>query len=215
MVPFDCLCSGQAVVWVSWQEAHCPHGRALRLWLAVPWRDATSQAKADNEGLRWRLWDLEKAPEQAQKDKRDIPEEMTLELQEQTAAPSQCLKAKVKSLQEQLDVPALCQCPWGYAAHCPCPPVHWKEVGMTIAMEHKEHLREFGLNPLGIQHSGAPGMGQALSPYVPISTLGELSTSSVPQSSSPGLGRSRHSPLHNTIHMNSSVGLSFNHTPDE
>ncbi|NXN58219.1 CC153 protein, partial [Rynchops niger] len=69
------------------------------------WRDTTWQAKADNEGLKWRLWDLEKALEQAQEDKRDIHEEMTWqyqELQEQTAAHSQCLEAKVKSLQEQL-----------------------------------------------------------------------------------------------------------------
>lgn len=25
---------------------------------------------------------------------------------------------------------------------------HWEEVGMTIAMEHKECIQEFGLNPL-------------------------------------------------------------------
>lgn len=27
---------------------------------------------------------------------------------------------------------------------------HWEEVGTTIAVEHKERLREFGLNPLDI-----------------------------------------------------------------
>lgn len=25
---------------------------------------------------------------------------------------------------------------------------HWEEVGTTIAVEHKERLQEFGLNPL-------------------------------------------------------------------
>ncbi|KAK4809617.1 hypothetical protein QYF61_025060 [Mycteria americana] len=47
------------------------------------------QAKAGNEVLKRRLWDLEKALEQAQKDKRDIHEEMIRqyqELQKQTAA---------------------------------------------------------------------------------------------------------------------------------
>ncbi|XP_074707137.1 dynein regulatory complex protein 12 [Strix uralensis] len=71
----------------------------------IPWRDVIWQAKADNEGLKRRLWDLEKALEQAQEDKRDIREEMTRqyqELQKQTAAHSQRLEAKVKSLQEQL-----------------------------------------------------------------------------------------------------------------
>ncbi|NXG82701.1 CC153 protein, partial [Stercorarius parasiticus] len=69
------------------------------------WRDMTWQAKADNEGLKRRLWDLEKVLEQAQEDKRDIREEMTWqyqELQKQTAAHSQRLEVKVKSLQEQL-----------------------------------------------------------------------------------------------------------------
>ncbi|KFQ80910.1 Coiled-coil domain-containing protein 153 [Phaethon lepturus] len=71
----------------------------------VPWRVMTWQAKADNEGLKRRLWDLEKALEQAQEDKREIHEEMTRqyqELQKQIAAHSQRLEAKVKSLQEQL-----------------------------------------------------------------------------------------------------------------
>ncbi|NXT50896.1 CC153 protein, partial [Pluvianellus socialis] len=69
------------------------------------WRYMTWQAKADNEGLEQRLWDLEKALEQAQEDKRDIHKEMTRqyqELQKQTAANSQRLEAKVKSLQEQI-----------------------------------------------------------------------------------------------------------------
>lgn len=33
---------------------------------------------------------------------------------------------------------------------------HWEEVGMTITMENKEHLQEFGLNPLEIQCPGDP-----------------------------------------------------------
>ncbi|NXR01382.1 CC153 protein, partial [Sagittarius serpentarius] len=157
----------------------------------VPWRDTSWQAKADNEGLKRRLWDLEKALEQAQEDKRDIHEEMTRqyqELQKQTAAHSQCLEAKVKSLQEQLATglwesqqiqetatQALAERDRTIAqlqgrldamereyekilhgsldlvlAKMAKASQHWEEVGMTIAMEHKEHLQEFGLNPLEI-----------------------------------------------------------------
>ncbi|NXJ10954.1 CC153 protein, partial [Odontophorus gujanensis] len=69
------------------------------------WRDVGWQARADSKGLQRRLWELERALEQAQDDKRDMHEEMTRqyqELQKQTAAHSQRLEAKVKSLQEQL-----------------------------------------------------------------------------------------------------------------
>ncbi|KAM6370618.1 dynein regulatory complex protein 12 [Pluvialis apricaria] len=185
---------GQATrvaVWVTYQEARCPHGSPVHLWLAVPWRDVTWQAKADNEGLRWRLWDLEKALEQAQEDKRDIHEEMTRqyqELQKQTAAHRQRLEAKVKSLQEQLATrlqesqqtqetaaQALAEKDKTIAqlqgkldvmereyekilhgsldlvlAKMAEASRRWEEVGTTIAVEHKERLREFGLNPLEI-----------------------------------------------------------------
>ncbi|KFV55846.1 Coiled-coil domain-containing protein 153 [Gavia stellata] len=157
----------------------------------VPWRDMTRQAKADNERLKRRLWDLEKALEQAQEDKRDIHEEMTRqyqELQKQTAAHSQRLEAKVKSLQEQLATrlresqqtqetatQALAERDRTIAqlqgrldamereyekilhgsldlvlAKMAEASQHWEEVGMTIAVEHKECLQEFGLNPLEI-----------------------------------------------------------------
>ncbi|CAM9822151.1 unnamed protein product [Bubo scandiacus] len=157
----------------------------------VPWRDVIWQAKADNEGLKRRLWDLEKALEQAQEDKRDIREEMTRryqELQKQTAAHSQRLEAKVKSLQEQLAARlresqqtqetatrALAERDRTItqlqgrldATERECEKIlhgsldlvlakmaeasqHWEELGTTIAMKHKEHLQEFGLNPLEI-----------------------------------------------------------------
>ncbi|KAM6191128.1 dynein regulatory complex protein 12 [Sarcoramphus papa] len=89
----------------------CPHpsGFGSRERLGISHcrakRDTTWQAKADNGGLKRRLWDLEKALQQAREDKRDIHEEMTRqyqELQKQTAAHSQRLEVKVKSLQEQL-----------------------------------------------------------------------------------------------------------------
>ncbi|KAM6334567.1 dynein regulatory complex protein 12 [Alca torda] len=149
----------------------------------------TWQAKADNEGLKRRLWDLEKALEQAQEDKRDIREEMTRqyqELQKQTAAHSQRLEAKVKSLQEQLATrlqesqktqetatQALAERDRTIAqlqgklyamereyekilhgsldlvlAKMAEAGQHWEEVGTTVAVEHKECLQEFGLNPL-------------------------------------------------------------------
>ncbi|KGL91209.1 Coiled-coil domain-containing protein 153 [Charadrius vociferus] len=157
----------------------------------VPWRDMTWQAKADIEGLKRRLWDLQKALEQAREDKRDIHEEMTRqyqELQKQTAAHRQHLEAKVKSLQEQLATrlwesqqirqtatQALAEKDKTIAqlqgkldamereyekilhgsldlvlAKMAEASQHWEEVGMTIAVEHKERLREFGLNPLDI-----------------------------------------------------------------
>ncbi|XP_009636744.1 LOW QUALITY PROTEIN: coiled-coil domain-containing protein 153 [Egretta garzetta] len=163
----------------------------------VPWRDITWQAKADNEVLKQRLWDLEKALEQAQEDKRDIHEEMTQqyqELQKQRAAHSQCLEVKVKSLQEQLTTrlresqqtqetapQALAERDRTIAqlqgslnamereykkilhgsldlvlAKMAEASQHWEEVGMTITMENKEHLQEFGLNPLEIQCPGDP-----------------------------------------------------------
>ncbi|NXX60110.1 CC153 protein, partial [Scopus umbretta] len=155
------------------------------------WRDMTWQAKADNEVLKRRLWDLQKALEQAQEDKRDIHEEMTRQyqqLQKQTAAQSQRLEAKVKSLQEQLatklqesqqtqetatqelaerdrtiaqlqDRLNAMEREYEKILHGSLDLVlakmaeasqHWEEVGTTIAMEHKEHLQEFGLNPLEI-----------------------------------------------------------------
>ncbi|NXT90849.1 CC153 protein, partial [Anhinga rufa] len=155
------------------------------------WRDVTWQAKTDNEVLKRRLWDLEKALEQAREDKRDIHEEMTRQyqqLQKQTAAHSQRLEAKVKSLQEQLATrlresqqtqetatQALAEKDKTIAqlqgrldamereyekilhgsldlmlAKMAEASQHWEEIGMTIAMEHKERLQEFSLNPLEI-----------------------------------------------------------------
>ncbi|XP_066837159.1 dynein regulatory complex protein 12 isoform X3 [Anser cygnoides] len=74
----------------------------------APWRDTARWARADSEGLRRRLRELERALEQARDDKRDMHEEMSRqyrELQRQTAAHSQRLEAKVNSLQEQLGQP--------------------------------------------------------------------------------------------------------------
>ncbi|NWH42667.1 CC153 protein, partial [Fregata magnificens] len=157
----------------------------------VPWRDMTWQAKTNNEVLKRRLWDLEKVLEQAREDKRDIHEEMTRryqELQKQTAAHSQRLEAKVKSLQEQLATKpresqqtqeaatqALAERDRTIAqlqgrlnamereyemifhrsldlvlAKMAEASQHWEEVGMTIAVEHKERLQEFSLSPLEI-----------------------------------------------------------------
>ncbi|NXU29894.1 CC153 protein, partial [Thalassarche chlororhynchos] len=157
----------------------------------VPWRDTTQQAKSDNEVLKQRLWDLEEALEQAWEDKQDIHEGMTWqyqELQKQTAAHSQRLEVKVKSLQEQLATrlresqqtqetatQALAERDRTIAqlqgrldamereyekilhgsldlvlAKMAEASQHWKEVGTTIAVELKERLQEFGLNPLEI-----------------------------------------------------------------
>lgn len=53
--PLTARALARVMVWVTCQEARCPHGSPLRLWLTVPWRDVTWQAKADNERLKWRL----------------------------------------------------------------------------------------------------------------------------------------------------------------
>ncbi|KFW95070.1 Coiled-coil domain-containing protein 153, partial [Phalacrocorax carbo] len=171
------------------------------------WKNVYWQAKADNEVLKRRLWDLKKALEQAQDDKRDIHEaegrEMTWQyqqLQKQTEARRQRLKVKVKSLQEHLatrlwesqqlqetatqalaerdrtiaqpqDRLDAMEQEYKKILHMILPhhhplshqgsldlmlakmaeaSLHWEEVGMTIAMEHKECLQEFSLNPLHI-----------------------------------------------------------------
>ncbi|XP_052553265.1 coiled-coil domain-containing protein 153 [Tympanuchus pallidicinctus] len=153
------------------------------------WRDVAWQMRADTEGLRRRLWELEQALERAQDDKRDMHEEMTRqyqELQKQTAAHSQRLEAKVKSLQEQLATRLqetqhtqqaatkalaerdrtiaqlqgrmdIMQREYEKIFHDSLDLVlakmaearqHWEEEGTTICLEHKQHLQEFGLNPL-------------------------------------------------------------------
>ncbi|NXE82788.1 CC153 protein, partial [Cochlearius cochlearius] len=180
------------------------------------WRDITWQSKADDEVLKRRLWDLEKALKQAREEKRDIREEMTWqyqELQKQTAAHSQWLEVKVRSLQEQLATrlqesqqtqetatQALAErdrtiahlqgrlnamerehekilnvsgdVAVGGSPDSTVPPPHrplshqgsldlvlakmaeasqhWEEVGLTITMENKERLQEFGLKSLEI-----------------------------------------------------------------
>ncbi|NXC48024.1 CC153 protein, partial [Penelope pileata] len=154
----------------------------------VRWRDT---AWAGSEGLQRRLWELEQALERAQEDKRDMHEEMTRqyqELQKRTAAHSQCLEVKVKSLQEQLATrlqesqqsqeaatKALAerdrtitqlqrrldavQREFENIFHSSLDLVlakvaearqRWEEVGTAICLEHKQRLREFGLNPLEI-----------------------------------------------------------------
>ncbi|NXX80844.1 CC153 protein, partial [Urocolius indicus] len=170
----------------KYRKAAVEAASPVRLQLTVPW-----QTTADNEGLKRRLWDLEKALEQAQKDKKDIHEEMTRqyqELQQQTAVHSQRLAARVKCLQEQLatrlqedeqtqqiatqalaerdrtiaqlqDKLSAMEREYEKILHGNLDLVlakvaeasqHWEEVGTTIAMEHKERLQEFGLNPLEI-----------------------------------------------------------------
>ncbi|XP_015739510.1 coiled-coil domain-containing protein 153 isoform X2 [Coturnix japonica] len=157
----------------------------------VHWRDMVWKVRADSDGLRRRLWELEQALEQAQEDKRDMHAEMTRqyqELQKQTASYSQRLEAKVKSLQEQLATMLqesqhiqqaatkalaerdrtitqlqgridIMQREYKKIFHDSLDLVldkmaearqHWKEEGTTICLEYKQHLQEFGLNPLEI-----------------------------------------------------------------
>ncbi|NXJ82405.1 CC153 protein, partial [Trogon melanurus] len=140
------------------------------------WRDMSWQTKAGNEGLQQRLWNLERALEQAWEDRSMIWQYQ--ELQKQTAAHSRCLEVKI--LQEQLAArlqesqqtqetatqpPAerdrtIAQLQCGlYTVGCSLDLVlaqlaetsqYWEEVRTTFAMEHKERLQEFSLNPLDI-----------------------------------------------------------------
>nr|XP_047919543.1 coiled-coil domain-containing protein 153 isoform X4 [Anser cygnoides] len=155
----------------------------------APWRDTAQWARADSEGLRRRLWELERALEQARDDKRDMHEEMSRqyrELQRQTAAHSQRLEAKVNSLQEQLATRlqesqqshqaattalaerdrtitqlqgrmSAMEREYEQILHASLDLVlaklagarqHWEEQGTAIALQHKQRLQEFGLNPL-------------------------------------------------------------------
>uniref|UniRef100_A0A8C3CFF9 Dynein regulatory complex protein 12 n=1 Tax=Cairina moschata TaxID=8855 RepID=A0A8C3CFF9_CAIMO len=153
------------------------------------WRDVAPWARADSEGLRRRLRELERALEQAQDDKRDMHQEMSRqhqELQRQAAAHSQRLEAKVKSLQEELArslresqesheaaTKALAErdgtiarlqgtmrameSEYEQILHDSLDLVlaklaeagrHWEEQGTAGALQHKQRLQEFGLNPL-------------------------------------------------------------------
>ncbi|KFP92522.1 Coiled-coil domain-containing protein 153, partial [Apaloderma vittatum] len=161
------------------------------------WRDVTWQMKADNEGLKQRLWDLERVLEQAWEDKRVIREEVIWqyqELQKQTAAHSPRAECPLplfshhtatrlqesQQTQETANQPpaerdrAIAQLQhwlytmeWEYEkilhmsgdvacsldlvlAQLAGPSQYWEEVATTFAVEHKECLQEFSLNPLDI-----------------------------------------------------------------
>ncbi|KAM7138146.1 dynein regulatory complex protein 12 isoform 1-T1 [Macrochelys suwanniensis] len=154
-------------------------------------QNVARQAKADSEGLRQRLLELERELEMSRDDKQDIYEEMIRqyqELQRQTETRIQQLETETKQLQEQL---ATCReeiqqaraereqvqgekdrtiaelqgkidaMETEYekilhgsldrvlsklaAAQC-C----WEKEATATHVEHKERLREFGLNPLEI-----------------------------------------------------------------
>ncbi|XP_039352822.1 coiled-coil domain-containing protein 153 isoform X3 [Mauremys reevesii] len=71
-------------------------------------RDVARQAKADSEGLKQRLLELEQELEMSRDDKKDIYEEMIRqyqELQRQTETRIQQLETETKQLQEQLGQP--------------------------------------------------------------------------------------------------------------
>ncbi|KAM3830513.1 dynein regulatory complex protein 12 isoform 2-T3 [Vipera latastei] len=77
--------------------------------LLVLQRDMAKQAMIDREGFRQRLTELERDLEAAQKDKKDIYEEMICQYQQfqrQTDTQIQRLEAEKQNLQEQL---AACQ----------------------------------------------------------------------------------------------------------
>ncbi|TFJ99176.1 Coiled-coil domain-containing protein 153 [Platysternon megacephalum] len=154
-------------------------------------RDVARQAKADSEGLKQRLLELEQELEMSRDDKKDLYEEMIRqyqELQRQTETRIQQLEIETKQLQEQL---ATCrediqqaraereqvlgekdqtiaelqgkinamETEYEKILHCSLDRVLsklaaaqgcWEKEATAMHMEHKERLREFGLNPLEI-----------------------------------------------------------------
>ncbi|XP_030394230.1 coiled-coil domain-containing protein 153 isoform X2 [Gopherus evgoodei] len=154
-------------------------------------RDVARQAKADSEGLKQRLVELEQELEMSRDDKKDIYEEMIRqyqELQQQTETRIQQLEIETKQLQKQLatcreDIQqarvereqvlgekdqtiaelqgkinameaeyekilhgSLDRVLSKLAATQDC----WEKEATAMHIEHKERLREFGLNPLEI-----------------------------------------------------------------
>ncbi|XP_070808699.1 dynein regulatory complex protein 12 [Pituophis catenifer annectens] len=85
-----------------------PEADALKQHLVLQ-RDLAKQARIDREGFRQRLTELERDLEKAQKDKKDIYEEMIRQYQQfqlQSDRQIQRLEAEKQNLQEQL---AACQ----------------------------------------------------------------------------------------------------------
>uniref|UniRef100_A0A8C5SNA4 Dynein regulatory complex protein 12 n=1 Tax=Laticauda laticaudata TaxID=8630 RepID=A0A8C5SNA4_LATLA len=96
---------------VPGEETHkkaSPEADALKQHLVLQ-RDLAKQAMIDREGFRQRLTELERELEEAQKDKKDIYEEMIRQYQQfqcQTDSQIQHLEAEKQNLQEEL---AACQ----------------------------------------------------------------------------------------------------------
>ncbi|KAJ6653994.1 hypothetical protein lerEdw1_007626 [Lerista edwardsae] len=87
-------------------------GKQKQKTLPVLRRDVARQAIADSEGLKQKLADLEKELEKARGDKKDIYAEMIRQYQQlqcQTDAQIQHLKAKTENLQEQLGSVSACR----------------------------------------------------------------------------------------------------------
>ncbi|XP_032305033.1 coiled-coil domain-containing protein 153 isoform X3 [Coturnix japonica] len=126
----------------------------------VHWRDMVWKVRADSDGLRRRLWELEQALEQAQEDKRDMhAATMLQESQHIQQAATKALAERdrtITQLQGRIDI---MQREYKKIFHDSLDLVldkmaearqHWKEEGTTICLEYKQHLQEFGLNPLEI-----------------------------------------------------------------
>ncbi|ETE68439.1 Coiled-coil domain-containing protein, partial [Ophiophagus hannah] len=104
----------------------------------------------DREGFRQRLTELERELEEAQKDKKDIYEEMIRQYQQfqcQTNSQIQCLEAEKQNLQEELGIypkDSLDQ----VLSKLQATKLGWEKETTLIHTEYKNALKEFGLNPL-------------------------------------------------------------------
>ncbi|XP_072210788.1 dynein regulatory complex protein 12 isoform X2 [Excalfactoria chinensis] len=126
----------------------------------VHWRDMVWKVRADSDGLQRRLWELEQALERAQEDKRDMHEATKLqESQHIQQATTKALAERDRTIAQLQGRMNIMQREYEKIFHDSLDLVlakmaearqHWKEEGTTICLEYKQHLQEFGLNPLEI-----------------------------------------------------------------
>nr|XP_008162740.1 coiled-coil domain-containing protein 153 isoform X2 [Chrysemys picta bellii] len=123
-------------------------------------RDVARQAKADSEGLKQRLLELERELEMSRDDKKDIYEATCREdIQQAQVEREQVLGEKDRTIAELQGKINAMETEYEKILHGSLDRVLsklaaaqgcWKKEATTLHMEQKERLREFGLNPLEI-----------------------------------------------------------------
>ncbi|XP_068515592.1 dynein regulatory complex protein 12 isoform X2 [Anas acuta] len=122
------------------------------------WRDTAPWARADSEGLRRRLRELERALEQEREDKRDMHQASRLqESQRSHEAASKALAERDRTIAQLQGTMRAMESEYEQILHDSLDLVlaklaearqHWEEQGTAVELQHKQRLQEFGLNPL-------------------------------------------------------------------